>query len=177
MPAPSITHARGTTAGRAPADLRDVMRRYPTGVTVLSSGSAESAVAMTVNAFTSVSLDPPRVLVSVMKTARAHPVITASGRLGIHLLAAHQGDVARLFASREKPSGHTLGAYLDRSAEGHDVLPGALASLACEIEDTYSGGDHSLFLARVLHTTCTEEPQDALVFHQGRFTSAAAERS
>ncbi|MFG3283317.1 flavin reductase family protein [Streptomyces sp. NPDC048111] len=177
MPAPSITHARGTTEGRAPAELRDVMRRYPTGVTVLSSGSAETAVAMTVNAFTSVSLDPPRVLVSVMKSARAHPVIAASGRLGVHLLAAQQADVARLFASHEKPVGHSLGAYLARSAEGHDVLPGALASLACEVEETYSGGDHSLFLARVLHTTCTEEPQDALVFHQGRFICAPADRS
>ncbi|MFD7905329.1 flavin reductase family protein [Kitasatospora sp. NPDC059747] len=172
MPSPSITRARGQSA-----DLRDVMRRYPTGVTVLSSGREDTAVAMTVNSFTSISLDPPRVLVSVMRTARAHPVITASRRLGIHLLAAHQGDVAKLFASREKPAGPGLGAYLDRTAEGHDVLPGALASLACEIEDTFPGGDHDLFLARVLHATCTEEPQDALVFHQGRFTSASADGS
>ncbi|MBT2479791.1 flavin reductase family protein [Streptomyces sp. ISL-94] len=168
---PSTVSTRHT-----PADLRSVMRRFPTGVTVLSSGDVDNAVAMTVNSFTSVSLDPPRVLVSVMRTARAHPVITSTRRLSIHLLAAHQGDVARLFASPDKPSGRRLGEYLTRSAEGHEILPGALASLSCEVEDDYAGGDHSLFLARVLHTTPGDSGHDALLFHQGALIPAATPR-
>ncbi len=165
-----------TSARHMAADLRSVMRRFPTGVTVLSSGEVDNAVAMTVNSFTSVSLDPPRVLVSVMRTARAHPVIAATRKLSIHLLAAHQGDVARLFASPDKPSGRRLGEYLTRSEEGHEVLPGALASLDCEVEDDYAGGDHSLFLARVVHTIPGDSGHDALLFHQGDLVPAGAAR-
>lgn len=157
----------------ADADLRSVMRLFPTGVAVLSTGRGEDAVAMTVNSFTSVSLEPPRVLVSVMKAARAHPVATETGRFSIHLLSDGQRQTAGLFASRDKPTGRSLSDALDPWGEGCDVLPGSLASLDCEVEAGYPGGDHTLFLARVVRTLPGESGQGALLFHHGRLTSVS----
>ncbi|MFB7630079.1 flavin reductase family protein [Streptomyces sp. NPDC056149] len=155
-----------------PDDLRSVMRMFPTGVTVLSSGQDEEASAITVNSFTSVSLDPPRVLVSVMKSSRTHPVIDATGGFHVHLLSDRQEDVARLFASRNKPSGRELQNYLAAGKGESLFMPGALATLDCRVEGRFPGGDHTLFLGRVESVQPGADAEGALLFHRGRLTSA-----
>ncbi|MFE7098331.1 flavin reductase family protein [Streptomyces erythrochromogenes] len=163
------------SASAPPDDLRAVMRLFPTGVTVLSSGRGDRAAAMTANSFVSISLDPPRVLVSVMKSSRTYPAIDSSGELQVHLLSDRQGDVARLFASRDKPFGRDLEGHFSTDGEGsHPYLPGALASLGCRIEERFPGGDHTLFLARVEHVRPGEDTGGALLFHRGRLTPAPA---
>lgn len=161
-----------------PDELRSVMRLFPTGVTVLSSGRGEQAAAMTANSFVSISLDPPHVLVSVMKSSRTYPVIDATGEFQVHLLSARQAPLARLFASRDKPFGHALDEHFATGDEtSHPFLPGALASLGCRIEERYPGGDHTLFLGRVEHVRPGQDTGGALLFHRGELTSAPAAAS
>ncbi|MEU9161207.1 flavin reductase family protein [Streptomyces sp. NPDC048424] len=169
-----------TTLGPAmpvPDDLRSVMRLFPTGVTVLSSGQGAHAAAMTANSFVSISLEPPRVLISVMKSSRTYPAIDTTGEFQVHLLSDRQGDLARLFASRDKPFGRELDAHFTTEGEGVEArpyLPGALASLGCRIEERFPGGDHTLFLGRVEHVRPGEDTGGALLFHRGRLTPAPA---
>ncbi|MFH0249338.1 flavin reductase family protein [Streptomyces chitinivorans] len=138
------------------------MRLFPTGVALLCTGAGEKAVGMTINSLMSVSLTPPRILVSVLNTARAHPVLCESGSFTVHFLSDRQASTAGLFASRDKPCGTALEAVLER-----DVLPAALATLRCSVERVFQGGDHSLFLSRVESIGHGEENGEPLVFHRG----------
>lgn len=146
----------------AAVDLRSAMRLFPTGVALLCTGTGEKAVGMTINALMSVSLTPPRILVSVLNTARAHPVLCDSGSFTVHLLSDRQSATAGLFASRDKPSGTALETTVEQ-----DVLPVALATLRCSVEQVFQGGDHSLFLSRVESIGHGEENGEPLVFHRG----------
>ncbi|GAA2509283.1 flavin reductase family protein [Streptomyces thermolineatus] len=143
-------------------DLRSAMRLFPTGVALLCTGAGRRAVGMTVNALMSVSLAPPRILVSVLRTARAHPVLCESRSFSVHFLSDRQAAVAGLFASRDKPCGTALEALVER-----DVLPAALATLQCSVEQVFQGGDHSLFLSRVESIGHGEKDGEPLVFHRG----------
>ncbi|MBL1087620.1 flavin reductase family protein [Streptomyces actinomycinicus] len=152
-------------AARA-VDLRSAMRLFPTGVALLCAGNGERAVGMTINALMSVSLTPPRILVSVLDTARAHPVLCDSGSYTVHLLSDRQAATAGLFASRDKPRGAELETLVER-----EVRPAALATLRCSVEQVFRGGDHSLFLSRVESVGHGAESGEPLLFHRGTLGS------
>jgi flavin reductase (DIM6/NTAB) family NADH-FMN oxidoreductase RutF len=143
-------------------DLRSVMRSFPTGVALLRTGEGARSVAMTISTLISVSLAPPQVLVSMLHTARAHPVLEDTGTFTAHLLAGHQAEVAKLFASVDKPAGDELSSFLDTR-----VAPGVLASLDCAVAARYPGGDHSLFLGRVNGIRKGDAGGEPLIFHNG----------
>ncbi|MFD3916889.1 flavin reductase family protein [Streptomyces sp. NPDC058603] len=159
----------------APAPLRDVMARFATGVTVLSTGG-DHPHGMTANAFTSVSLDPPSVLCCVAHDAVMHKAITAAGRFGVSVLGAEQEDLARFFADKKRPLGAAQFAGIDwtpGTRTGAPLLSGALAWLECELTDAYDSGDHSVFISRVLDAG-HGGPQDGLLFFRGAFQRALA---
>lgn len=84
--------------------LRSVLGRFATGVTVLAAGR-ETPCGMTANAFTSVSLDPPLILVCVNRNAALYNAVLAAGRFGVSVLSAGQEDLARYFADHSRPRG------------------------------------------------------------------------
>src|SRR5919206_5377840 len=132
--------------------LRDAMRLFPTGVTVVTSGREERTEGMTANALISVSLDPLLFLVSVHKDARLNTRIKEEGYYAVNLLAADQEGLSRLFASPERSSGLSAMNSLS-GGEGPSGAPpaaGCLAVIECELETVYPGGDHDLFLGRVV---------------------------
>lgn len=147
-----------TATAASSGDLRAAMRLFPTGVALLTTGRGNRAVGMTINSLMSVSLALPLVLVSVHHDARARAVLKSTGEFTISLLSVDQEDLARLFASRDKPSGHEVAA---RST-------GALCSLACSVQAVYPGGDHDLFLGRVLDVGFGDVNREPLLFYQGR---------
>ncbi len=89
---------------RARDPLREALRRFATGVTVLSAGR-DMPCGMTANAFTSVSLSPPLVLVCVNRTAAIHQMVLDDGSFAVSILSARQEHVARHFASHSRPRG------------------------------------------------------------------------
>ena len=142
------TGAEQETAKRA---LRDVMAQFATGITVLTARGT-LAHAMTANAFTSVSLDPPMVLCCVARTARMHETILDAGGFGVSVLSSDQEGLARYFASRGRPAGMAQFDRIDWFPGHHTGVPllnGSLAWLECDLEETYEGGDHSIFLGMV----------------------------
>ncbi|GAA3868503.1 flavin reductase family protein [Saccharothrix violaceirubra] len=156
--------------------LRDAMSRYATGVVVLTVGG-EHVNAMTANAFTSLSLDPPQVLACVARTATMHRSITAAGTFGVSLLSADQQDVARRFADSSRPRGADLFAAVPvrvGAATGVPLLEGASAWLECELAHDHEGGTHSIFVGRVLAAGLGPVGVDAMVYAGGKFHRATA---
>jgi len=153
--------------------LRGAMRLFPTGVTVVTSGREERAEGMTANALISVSLNPLLFLVSVHKDARLNPRIKEEGYFAVNFLADDQEGLSRLFASPERSSGlraiHALGDGY--GSTGAPLAAGALAVIECELEDTYAGGDHDLFLGRVVAVRMGDTRRAPLVYHEGGYTS------
>jgi flavin reductase len=150
--------------------LREVMSRFATGVTVLSAGG-EHGHAMTANAFTSVSLDPPLVLCCVATTARMHTAITLAGAFGVSVLGDDQEALARYFADRRRPYGIAQFSSTDwRTAPdtGTPVLHSALAWLECDLAAVHDGGDHSIFVGRVRDLGCRDDRGAPLLFFGGR---------
>jgi flavin reductase (DIM6/NTAB) family NADH-FMN oxidoreductase RutF len=161
--------------GVDPLHLRQVLSRYPTGVTVVGTRHVPDGVCgLTVNAFTSVSLEPPMVLVCVDRSSNTHGCIEAAGEFSVNVLSAAQSDLAVRFAQKRDDK-------FDRVPfrEGGDGLPlidGASAWVEARIEAALDGGDHTIFLAHVLRAEHGDEPP--LVFHRGsyaRVDGAAAE--
>jgi len=155
--------------------LRRVLGRFGTGVTVVTVGGPEPH-GMTANAFSSVSLDPPLVLVCVQRTANLHNAIHESGSFAVSVLAAHQEREARMFANHHRPRvgefaavDVTIGPY-----SAAPVFRDALAWLECELATVYDGGDHSIFIGLV-QTVGYGTAEEALLFFDGGFRHLAAE--
>jgi flavin reductase (DIM6/NTAB) family NADH-FMN oxidoreductase RutF len=152
--------------------LRSAMSHYPTGVTVVTSGREEKVEGMTANAVISVSLDPLLFLVSVHKDARLNPRIREEGYFAVSLLAG----LSRLFASPERSSGlralHSLGGGYGTT--GAPLAAGALAVIECELAEIYAGGDHDLFLGRVVEVRLGDTRKGPLIFHEGAYPALKA---
>ena len=145
--------------------LRSCLGRFATGVAVVTFKAEDGPRGFTVNSFTSVSLDPPLVLVSVARTARSHDALR--GRpFCVNVLGAEQEPLARLFAG-----GGSGTAITWHEGEIAPRLAGVLAHLECRPWRAYDGGDHTLFLGEV--ASFAYRDGDALAYHSSRFTSIA----
>jgi flavin reductase (DIM6/NTAB) family NADH-FMN oxidoreductase RutF len=142
--------------------LRRSVGQFVTGVTVVTYEVAGNPRGVTVNSFTSVSVDPPLILVSIARTARAATGLRGSP-LVVNVLAADQHDLARHFAGQ-----HQDGLEIPWSEHHHPPrLRGAVAWLECRPYAEMEAGDHILFLSRVTaHRTLSREP---LLFRTGEF--------
>ncbi|MFG2877689.1 flavin reductase family protein [Streptomyces sp. NPDC048337] len=165
------TPAGRSAAARTPASLREVMSQFATGVTVLSVGG-ESIHGMTANAFTSVSLDPPTVLVSIAHSAVMYQAITAAGHFGVSIMEAGQEGLARFFADKKRPLGPAQFTGVDWTKgerTGAPLLAGALAWLECEVTEAYDSGDHTLFIGTVADAGLGDRGAGGLLFYDGAF--------
>ncbi len=126
-------------------EFRRALGRFASGITVVTTEHEGSVHGMTANAFVSVSLDPPLVLVSVDNHAKMHEILPLSGRYGISILRDSQEDLSRHFAGR--PRNGTEVSFTRRN--GVPLLEDALAHLACGVVDTHPAGDHTLYIGRV----------------------------
>nr|WP_309235529.1 flavin reductase family protein [Streptomyces sp. TRM64462] len=150
------------------------MSRFATGVTVLTVGG-EHLHAMTANAFSSVSLDPPSVLCSVGHGAVMHGALTSAGRFAVNILGADQEPLARHFADKNR----TLGAaqfddvpWTPGERTGAPLLAGSLAWLECELTAAHAFGDHTIFIGTVIGAGRFDEGS-GLLFVDGRFAKPA----
>ncbi|MEV6264584.1 flavin reductase family protein [Streptomyces sp. NPDC051784] len=151
--------------------FRTAMGRFPTGVTLLTQGSGDDTIVMTLNSLTSVSLDPMLILVSVKADGRMRPRISAAGSFAVNVLSEAQRDLAQLFCRPDRPEGaaamRRLGA--EEGVTKNAVLPGAETYVECVLDAEYAAGDHTLLIGRVVALSAGRPGADPLLFHQGRF--------
>jgi flavin reductase (DIM6/NTAB) family NADH-FMN oxidoreductase RutF len=163
--------------GTEPSDLVDeavfrrTVARFPTGVCVLTTHDSGLDHAMTVSSFTSVSLEPPLVLICVELEARFHDAVISAGFWGVNVLDAGSRSIADWLATRGRP----LHGQLDRiphrpgPATGAPLLTGATASLECRTEAVHPGGDHSIIVGAVVSAEISETSESALLYHRGTY--------
>jgi flavin reductase (DIM6/NTAB) family NADH-FMN oxidoreductase RutF len=163
--------ANGHRAALDRKQLRGVLGRFATGITVVSATGPHGPHGMTANSFTSVSLDPPLILVCVKRTAVMHATLLAAGAFAVSVLAAGQEQAARYFADHSRPRDeHEFDVVGSEpgARSGAPVLTGSLAWLECALAAVHDGGDHSIFLGEVLDAGC-DERAGALLFYTGGF--------
>jgi flavin reductase (DIM6/NTAB) family NADH-FMN oxidoreductase RutF len=129
--------------------FRWALRRWPSGVTVVTMGEGSAAHGLTVSAFASVSLDPPIVLVCINASSRAHGLLRIRPHFAVNILSAGQRDVSEYFASARGES--RLGGIAHRAGEvvTCPVLEGAAAVLECVAVESVASGDHVTYFGRV----------------------------
>jgi len=150
--------------------FRDALGAFATGVTVITARSDDGGdVGITVNSFSSVSLEPPLVLWSLGREAQSFDSFFSAEYYVIHVLAEDQQALSNHFAtkSNDKFAGLTLG----RNDNGIALLEGCVARFDCKTAFRYDGGDHVIIVGEVLHIENTAAPP--LVFHRGSYRRLA----
>jgi flavin reductase (DIM6/NTAB) family NADH-FMN oxidoreductase RutF len=151
--------------------FRQVAGRFATGVTVVTTVGEGAVRGMTVNAFTSVSLDPLLVLVAVDRQASMHELIQRHGVFAVTVLSAGQEALSRYFASPGRAEGAAQFADVPCEAApvtGSPVIQGGLGWLDCRVAAAHTAGDHSLFVGEVV-AMGGPFPGDPLVFFGGGY--------
>lgn len=157
--------------------FRRAMGAFATGITIMTTPDDDTDGAgvhgMTANSFTSVSLAPPLVLVSVDKRTRMHGLVEQSKVFGVTVLGAEQEGISRHFAGR--PDEQVASGLQYEWVEGVPVLSGGLMSIACKVWAQYEGGDHTLFVGEVVHLLAHEgEP---LLYVRGQYRQVAKDEA
>ena len=172
---PAMTANLAAEAGQPAADVtayRAAMGSFPTGVTVVTVAADGTMHGMTVNSFSSVSLDPMLVLVCLNATSRGLGLIELAGAFVVNVLSAGQQDISRWFADRHRPVGSAMfaGVPFDPGVTGCPVLADASASFECRLRQSHRAGDHLIVLGEVV--ALVHRPQlEPLVFHAGTYKS------
>ncbi|HLM10325.1 MAG TPA: flavin reductase family protein [Thermoleophilaceae bacterium] len=149
--------------------LRRTLGMFATGVTVITTRTAEQVHGMTANAFMSVSLVPPLVLISVDRRTKMCGILHEGARYGVSVLSETQSALSDRFAGRR---GEDLPQPRFELVRDTPLVDGALAHFVARVERSYWGGDHSLFLGRVEYARANEGTP--LLFHGGRYERLGA---
>ena len=165
-------------AGIDPQTYRDVMGRFVTGVTVVTTlenpGDDDSQPwGTTVNSFTAVSLDPPLVLVAIGNERSIHPIIERTRRFAVNILGEGTEAISDCFAGA--PSSLPRSAFCDADYAlgecGLPILEAAIAYVGCEVERVIPAGDHTVYISRVVEAGTRDDPGWPLLYFRRRYLS------
>lgn len=147
--------------------FRQSLRRWASGVTVVTSRSGDELHGMTVSAFSSVSADPPLVLVCANRSSKTHGVIRTGGVFAVNVLAADQQDLSGRFASTKLEGSRFDGVPHFIGTSGAPVLEGTVVTLECRTKNAYDEGSHTIYVGEVLAAHMTDK--DPLVYYAGAY--------
>ena len=153
-------------------EFRSALGRFATGVTIVTTvDSAGERYGVTANSYNSVSLDPPLVLWSLAKTSRSAAAFENCEAFAVHILGAHQEALAMRFASSSPDKFADLDVHAGLG--GVPLFEQCAAHFECTLENRFEGGDHVIFLGRVMHFARGDAAP--LLFHDGKFTRVEAQ--
>ncbi len=158
------------------AAFRRVAGQFPTGIVVVSTSLGGTGHAMTVSAFTSVSLDPLLVLFCAEKIARFHDAVLEAGCWAVSILHEESEKTARWLATRGRPLDGQLDTipHSPGPLTGAPILDHAIGAMECRTTAVHGGGDHSIVVGEVLGVTERAAGAGPLVYHSGRYRRLAA---
>jgi flavin reductase (DIM6/NTAB) family NADH-FMN oxidoreductase RutF len=152
--------------------LRNAFGHFATGVTIITTRNADGGpVGMTVNSFSSLSLDPPLALWSLARASVNFDVFHSATHFAVHVLGTDQSPLARQFATKDID--RFLGVTTTLCMSGVPRLNEYHACFECETHARYDGGDHSIIIGRILEVD--EQAGDPLLFYRGRFARIVTE--
>lgn len=133
------------------ADFRGAMRHLTGGVSIITAGRGKDITGMTVTSVTSLSVEPPTLLVSINRDASSFPLIKRHGAFGVSILNADQLDIAERFAGKGglKGADRFAGSQWVTARSGVPLLVGALSVFDCEVEEILERHSHGIVIGRV----------------------------
>lgn len=160
--------------GFSSTDFRSALGVFATGVTVITSRGEEHVYGMTANAFSSLSLDPPLVLVCVISGTTGAETIEKNGSFAVNILAADQEQISRYFSWRDRPRGAEAFDEIPHgeSATGCPIIEGSAGYLDCRLHAAHEAGDHVIYVGEVL-ALGYDSDVEPLVFHGGAYCKVA----
>lgn len=171
MTTPHVQATFATNQDLDPARLREAFGVFPSGVVAVAAAVDRSLLGLAASSFTSVSLDPPLVSISVANTSRTWPDLRRAPRLGVTVLADHHGEVCRQLAGPVER--RFAGVPVTTLDEGAVMLDEGLAHFECSVHRELAAGDHTIVLLR-LHAVANAGTSGPLVFHRSAFGRLAA---
>jgi flavin reductase (DIM6/NTAB) family NADH-FMN oxidoreductase RutF len=152
------------------SDFRSAMRRLAGGVSVITAGRGKDISGMTVTSVSSLSVDPPALIVSINRASSSFPLLKRYGFLGVNILNADQFDIAERFTGKDglKGANRFAGAKWTTRSSGVPLLSGALAAIECEIEEIIERHSHAVIIGRVLDLQLSGRTA-ALAYWQGQY--------
>jgi flavin reductase (DIM6/NTAB) family NADH-FMN oxidoreductase RutF len=176
-----MSSSRRQDDGVDTAAFRAALGRFASGVTVVATVDPDDGLdhALTASAFTSVSLDPPLVLVSINRGSRFHDPVLRSGRWAVSLLSREGKAAATWFATSGRPLADQLERVPHRRGDqtGAALVSDALAWLECETWAVYDGADHALVVGAVLHAEVDESANDPLLYYRSHYATLVPSRT
>jgi flavin reductase (DIM6/NTAB) family NADH-FMN oxidoreductase RutF/DNA-binding GntR family transcriptional regulator len=152
----------------APVDqtvYRDAIGRFASGVTVITTATGDRDFGTTASAVSSLSMEPPMLLICLNRTSETGEAIAGSGVFGVNILSERQTDLAYAFA--QKAPDKFKGMAIHRNDTGVPLIPDALAHIECRVAETATGGTHTVFMGEVIAATARDEAP--LTYYRGRF--------
>jgi 3-hydroxy-9,10-secoandrosta-1,3,5(10)-triene-9,17-dione monooxygenase reductase component len=154
-----------------PLQFRKALGHFATGVTIVTIPKSEGSYhGVTVNAFSSLSLSPPLLLVCLDNDTFSCQFLRKSGNFAVNILSKQQEELAFHFADIKTADNILLEDAIEFGYEGTPILKESLANLTCRVTETFSCGDHTIFVAEVLDIQM-KETKAPLVFFNGKFTT------
>jgi flavin reductase (DIM6/NTAB) family NADH-FMN oxidoreductase RutF len=155
----------------APDVFRRVMGHFVTGVTVVTALDGGRPAGITVNALSSVSLEPPLVVIALDRRRFLHPIVRTAGRYGVNILSEDQRELSDCFAGAPVQPGRDefCGASWRPGVTGVPLLDGAIATLECTVVESFSVGDHDLFIGRVEALANEAQHPMPLLYYRRRY--------
>ncbi|HVA15641.1 MAG TPA: flavin reductase family protein [Stellaceae bacterium] len=150
-------------------EFRDALGLFPTGVAIVTTVDAQGEPAgITVNSFTSVSLEPPLILVSIARTSRNFDLFNVATHFAVNLLREEQRHVSTAFAS---PTADRFGQVRHRAGHGNaPLIESHLVAFECETYARHEGGDHVLLLGQVVRLSVSADPPPRpLLYFRGQY--------
>jgi flavin reductase (DIM6/NTAB) family NADH-FMN oxidoreductase RutF len=168
----SIVRSVKIDSAASSGDFRNAMRRLAGGISVITAGRGKDISGMTVTSVSSLSVDPPALIVGINREASSWPLVKRYGFLGVNILTSDQIDIAERFTGRGglKGAERFAGADWTTRASGVPLLVGALAAIDCEVEDVVERHSHAIVIGRVLDVAVSGRSA-ALAYWQGRYVA------
>jgi flavin reductase (DIM6/NTAB) family NADH-FMN oxidoreductase RutF len=151
-------------------EFRDALGSFASGITVITTMGVEHPYGMTANAFSSVSLDPPLVLVCVIKGTEGAESIEKNGVFAVNVLGFDQEPISRYFASRDRPRGWDAFKQVSHTvaASGSPIIDGTTCYFDCRLHAAHEAGDHVIIIGEVMAMGLSAEVMPIL-FHRGKY--------
>jgi flavin reductase (DIM6/NTAB) family NADH-FMN oxidoreductase RutF len=150
-----------------PEELRKAMRNWTTGITIVTASHEGVQHGMTVSSFTSLSLDPPLLSVSLYYTSRTYALVNAAGKFGITILAADQEEISNRFAGRIPDTEERFtGLETETLASDIPFIKGGLSFFECKVVQSLPTGTNNLFIGEIVAARAIEDGDPLLYFNQ-----------
>lgn len=150
-------------------ELRAAMRAWTSGVTVVTAAYEGEKHGMTVSSFTSISLEPPLIVISLHTESHTHALVSKAGAFAVTILSADQQELSERFSGRLAESGDRLeGVETETLMSGAPFLKGGLAYLDCRVTQSIPSGMNTLFIAEVIAARGYNHKQ-VLVYHDRKY--------